>query len=113
MIMSLVGMFVALIVGTVIALAGLAAGIVGLVLMLVYLISIMVFFWELVVREPDLVAEQYVAEHAEDPDEWIADGDWTSDASESATIPLHITAGTPATRRRRWRARSVSLADPG
>jgi hypothetical protein len=109
LIISLIGMFVALLLGAIFALAGLMAGIIGLLLMILYLVSVMVFFWELVIHEPDLktISEP---EHAEE--EWITEGDWVNDDSLSATVPLRIASGKPATRPRRWTPESTGLSDP-
>jgi uncharacterized membrane protein len=54
---SLIGMFFALLVGGVIALAGLAGGILGMMMVGVFLVSVMIFFWELVLRADDLYVD--------------------------------------------------------
>jgi hypothetical protein len=109
LVISLCGMFVALLLGTVFALAGLMAGIIGLCLMGLYLISIMIFFWELVIHEPDLQTIS-IPEHAEE--EWITEGDWVNDDSSTATIPRRIEPGKPASRPRRWTPEPPGLSDP-
>jgi hypothetical protein len=110
LIVSLVGMFVALLLGGIFALAGLAAGMIGMLLTGLYLVSVMVFFWELVIHEPDLTTIS-VPEHEEE--EWITEGDWVSDDSLTATVPLRIAAGKPASRPRRWTAEPEYLPDLG
>ena len=57
LLVSLTGMFLALVVGSVVALAGLAGGIVGLCLVGLFLVSVMVFMVELL-RRPEMVNGQ-------------------------------------------------------
>jgi hypothetical protein len=85
------------------------AGIIGLILMVIYLVSIMVFFWELVIHEPDLKTIS-VPEHAEA--EWITEGDWVSDDSLTATIPMRIAPNKPDSRPRQWTPEPGYLPDP-
>jgi hypothetical protein len=74
---SLAGMFLALIVGSVLVLAGLAVGIIGLILVIIYLLSIMVFFWELVISTDD---HQSDAPRPKPPvEEWITPDEWVAE----------------------------------
>jgi hypothetical protein len=75
LVVSLSGMFGALVVGSAAALAGLALGVLGLVLVGIYLLSIMVFFWELVIRTDSLQADVPRVRPAIDS-EWITPDDW-------------------------------------
>ena len=102
LVVSLSGMFGALVVGSAAALAGLALGVLGLVLIGIYLLSIMVFFWELVVRTDDLGAD--VPRPRPVVDEWITPDDWVAGrihawelakaAAVSGTTPQQIVPDT-------------------
>jgi hypothetical protein len=109
LIVSLTGMFIALLLGSIFALAGLMAGIIGLLLMILYIVSIMVFFWELVIHETDWQTIS-VPEHAEE--EWITEGDWVSDDSSITTQPLRTTPGKSPSRPRRWTPEPQYQPDP-
>jgi hypothetical protein len=103
---SLVGMFIALIVGSAVALAGLAGGLVGLIVVLIYLLSVMVFFWELVVRADSLQVDVPQARR-EPGNEWLTPDDWVAEhihrsdrnrgvnVVETETIPMRIVPSRP------------------
>lgn len=103
LVVSLSGMFGALVVGSAAALAGLALGVMGLVLVGIYLLSIMVFFWELVIRTDDLGADVPATRPVVDS-EWITPDDWVAGrihawelakaASVSGTTPLRTVQDT-------------------
>lgn len=102
---SLAGMFLALIVGSVLVLAGLAVGIIGLILVIIYVLSIMVFFWELVVstdaHQSDAPPPKPPVEEWITPDEWVAEHihRWERNKgltlAEIETKPGPIVPGTP------------------
>jgi hypothetical protein len=103
LVVSLSGMFGALVVGSAAALAGLALGVLGLILVGIYLLSIMVFFWELVIRTDDLGADVPQVRPVVDS-EWITPDDWIAGrihawelakaASVSDTKPQQIVPDT-------------------
>jgi hypothetical protein len=108
-------MFLALLVGSVVALSGLAGGILGMLTMGLFLVSIMVFFWELVLRADDLQVDVPASQQADTrrrdrkaaiKGDWITDYDWIGEQA-------HRSQGYHRQADNIYSASHVRLSEPG